>query len=252
MITKTDIQRRINFSSWQQLEQHWVDGLSERVSLIRRVFSNSVFVHPEFLPLPQSEFISQRSLHTLTSNETLNLPAGIHDLILFSPFIQWTQDVPGMLKQAYMALAEDGFFVACFFGQDTLIEFKSICAELDLKHTQGLQHRFLPTIHAKDAGMLMQRARFASPTSDIEHLSFSVPSVENLVVKLRDSGVTNAKANLHQPYIPTTILPRTFLEEANSAYAAQYPHPAGGISVTVDLIFMCGWKQPALKAIANQ
>lgn len=243
--------KRIDFHSWQQLEQHWVDGLVERVSLIRRVFSNSVFVHPEFLPLPSSEFTSQCSLIAITSLETLNLPTGVHDLILFSPFIQWTQDVPGILKQAYLALAEDGFFVACFFGQDTLIEFKSVCAELDLKYTQGLQQRFLPTIHAKDAGMLMQRAGFASPTSDIEHLSFSVPSVDNLVRSLRGSGVNNAKANVHQPYISTTMLPRSFLVDANSAYAVQHPHPLGGISVTVDLIFMCGWKQPDLKAVTR-
>ncbi len=251
MITKTNTPRRINFSSWKQLEQHWTDGLAERVSLIKRPFSNPIFVHPEFLPLPQSDFISQGSTHGVTSLETLNLPADTHDLILFSPFLQWTQDVPGMLKQAYGALAEDGFFVTCLFGQDTLIEFKSICAELDLKHTQGLQQRFLPTIHAKDAGMLMQRAGFASPTSDIEHLSLSVTSVENLVERLRDSGVNNAKENVHQPYIPTTLLSRAFLVEANSAYAAQYPHTSGGMNVTIDLIFMCVWKQSDLKAVTR-
>ena len=251
MITKTDIHHRINFNSWKQLEPHWVDGLAERVSLIKRPFSNPIFVHPEFLPLPQSEFISRSSLHAIASLETLNLPADTHDLILFSPFIQWTQDVPGILKQACLALPENGFFVGCFFGQDTLIEFKSVCAEIDLKHTQGLQQRFLPTIHAKDAGMLMQRAGFASPTADIEHFSFSVPSVYNLVKSLRDSCMNNAKAKLHQPHIPTTMLPFSFFTDANSAYAVQYPHPSGGISVTVDLIFMCGWKEPDLMAVTR-
>ena len=243
--------KRINFDSWQELEQHWFDGLAERISLITSPFSNSIFVHPQFLPLPESKLNSQSSTHLITSLETLNLPTDTHDLILFSPFLQWTQDVPGMLKQAYHSLKEDGFFVACFFGQDTLIEFKSVCAELDLKHTEGLQQRFLPTIHALDAGMLMQRAGFSSPTSDIEHISFSVTSVENLVERLRDSGVNNAKKNLHQLYILTTMLPRAFLAEANYAYAEQYPHPSGGINVTIDLIFVCGWKQSDLKAITR-
>jgi hypothetical protein len=251
MITKTHTQRRVNFSSWQQLEPHWVDGLAERISLIKRPFINSIFAHPEFLPFPKSNFTTQSSTHHIASLETLNLPAGEHDLILFSPFLQWTQDVPGMLKQAHHALAEDGFFVACFFGQDTLIEFKSVCAELDLEYIQGLQQRFLPTIHAKDAGMLMQRAGFVSPTSDIEHLCFSVPSVQCLINNLRDSALTNVKGNPAIPYIPTTRLPQTFIGEAQQSYIRQYPHSTNGINVTVDLIFMCGWKQSDLKAVTR-
>lgn len=244
--------KHINFSSWKLLEPHWSDGLAERVSLIKHPFSNAIFVHPEFLPFPESSIATLSSTHSITSLEALNLPAAKHDLVLFSPFLQWTQDVPGMLLQARRALKEGGFFVGCFFGQDTLIEFKSVCAELDLKYTQGLHQRFLPTIHAKDAGMLMQRAGFASPTSDIEHLCFSVPSVECLVSNLRDSTLTNAKRNSHIPYIPTTRLPRNFMVEANQSYTRQYPHSSGGINVTVDLIFMCGWKQADLKTITNQ
>ncbi|MDP5012520.1 MAG: hypothetical protein NWQ29_02305, partial [Alphaproteobacteria bacterium] len=90
------------------------------------------------------------------------------------------------------------------------------------------------------------------PTSDIEHFCFSVPSVEYLVSNLRDSTLTNTKKNSHIPYLPTTRLPRNFMIEANQSYVRQYPHSSGGINVTIDLIFMCGWKQADLKAIANQ
>lgn len=243
--------KRTNFTSWQELEQHWFDGLAERVSLIRYPFSNPIFVHPEFLPFPIPQGLDKAVIHRMLSLETLDLPRDNYDLILFSPFLQWTQDVPGMLKQAYDTLKENGFFVGCFFGQDTLIEFKSVCAEFDLKHTEGLQQRFLPMIHTKDAGMLMQRAGFSGPTADIEHLSFSMRSAENLVKRLRESSVNNAKKNMHQLHIPTTMLPRTFLAEANYAYAEQYPHPSGGINVTIDLIFMCGWKQTNLKVVTR-
>jgi hypothetical protein len=256
MISKTmdPQQKRLVYKTWNEFESHWVVGLADRLSLIKKVFHNPLFVYPGFLPLSEL-FQSQAELthipfHAIKSLEVLDLPAASHDLILFSPFLQWTQDVPGMLAQAYQALAEDGFFVACFFGQDTLIEFKAVCAALDLGYTQGLQQRFLPTIHTKDAGMLMQRAGFASPTADIEHLCFSVPTVESLLGRLRDSGVNNTKGNMHQTYIPTTLLPRAFLVEANCAYAALYPHLAGGLNVTVDLIFICGWKQSNLKAVS--
>ena len=243
--------KRINFSTWQQFESHWVDGLVERISLVKRPFVNPILVHPKFLPFPKSQLVDPLLTHRLASLETLTISKNTHDLILFSPFLQWTKDVPGMLKQAYNSLTEGGLFVACFFGQDTLIEFKSVCAAYDIEHAQGLQQRFLPTIHTKDAGMLMQRAGFAGPTADIEHLSFSVTSVESLVEKLRDSGMNNSMAKVScMPYIPTTMLQKTFLSAANHSYLTQYPHQSGGLNVSVDLIFICGWKQSDLKSIS--
>lgn len=240
--------KRINFGSWRQLEPYWTDGLIERTSLIRRSFSNPILVYPDFLPALCCRNFQNTSVHTISSIEVLGLSSGKHDLILFAPFLQWTQDVPGMLKQAYQALANEGFFVACFFGQDTLIEFKSICAEFDLKYMQGMQQRFLPTIHAKDAGMLIQRAGFSSPTSDVEHLCFSLESVQELISKLRGSGLTNGKTNQHIQHLSTRSLPKHFSQEIQSSYIKQHPHSVSGINVSVDLIFMCGWKQNELNA----
>jgi hypothetical protein len=148
-----------------------------------------------------------------------------------------------MLTQAYNMLIDGGFLAACFFGQDTLIEFKSVCATLDLQYTDTMQQRFLPTIHTKDAGMLMQRAGFSSSTADIEHLCFSASSVASLVESLRNSGFNNAKQNKISPYIPTPMMARTFLADASRIYEQDYPNAGGEINVTVDLIFMCGWKE---------
>ena len=240
--------KRINFDTWQELEPYWIDGLIERFSLIWRSFLRPVLVRSDSFPVLRSCKLDDVSVHTISSFEALDLPPGVHDLVLLTPFLQWTQDVPGILTQAYHALAEDGFFVACFFGQDTLIEFKSVCAELDLKYMKGLQQRFLPTIHTKDAAMLMQRAGFSSPTSDIEHLCFSLTSVDELVRKMRDSGLTNAKVTSHMPYLSTRSLPKCFYKEAQDCYIKKYPHSVTGINVSVDLIFMCGWKQSTVKS----
>jgi len=247
---------RATYASWKNLSTYWVDGLAERVSLIKQPFVRPILVHPEFLPFPEQVTnypdLTSVQLHRTSNIEVLGLPAGAHDLILFSPFLQWTHDVPGMLAQAHHALPEGGFFVACFFGQDTLCEFKSVAAALDLEHTKGLQQRFLPTIHTKDAGMLMQRAGFESPTADIEHLVFSASSVEVLVDCLRDSALTNSKNNTPISHIQNRALPRTFLAEANRIYSAQYPHKTAGITITVDLIFMCGWKNSSLMRVGTQ
>ncbi|MES2252763.1 MAG: hypothetical protein V4482_03655 [Pseudomonadota bacterium] len=247
---------RVTYATWNQLSTHWVDGLVERISLIKHPFSHPIIVHPGFLPFPEHVLrypeLTSIPFHRTANLEVLDLIVGVHDLILFSPFLQWTHDVPGMLAQAHHLLAEGGFFVACFFGQDTLCELKAISAALDLEHTNGLQQRFLPTIHTKDAGMLMQRAGFESTTADVEHLIFAVPSVEVLVAHLRDSGLTNTKKNEHTSHIPNGALPRTFLAEANRAYSAQYPHKTTGLNVTVDLIFMCGWKNSSLKRVGTQ
>ena len=233
------VHQRLTYQAWKELEPYWLDGLVERISIVTRPFASPILVHPSFLPLPDPLLSLDIQLHGINSLETLNIPTNMHDLILLSPFLQWTHDVPGVLAQAHHALAEGGFFVGCFFGQDTLVEFKSVCATLDFEQNQGLQQRFLPTIHTKDAGMLMQRAGFASPTADIEHLNFSVPSVAVLVEKLRNSGVNHIFTKRDK----IAMLPRSFCAKANDLYQTNYPHSAGGLDVTIELIYICGWKQ---------
>ncbi len=253
---------RLTFNTWNALTPHWFDGLVERASLIRRSFDTPILVHPTFLPPPPSGRLSillnEHSpsshlshtpipIHSLHDLETLCLhthnvssptPTNItqHDLILLSPFLQWTRDVPGMLVQIYQSLAEGGFFVGCFFGQDTLCEFKHVCADLDIHHHGGLCQRFLPMIHTKDAGALLQRAGFSCPTADIEHLTYHIPHVNDLIHALRNSGFNHTLIRTHPS------LPRTFLTDANKIYQSYYAN-THGLPVSIDLIFICGWKQ---------
>ncbi len=262
---------RLTFNTWNTFIPHWVDGLAERASLIRRSFHAPILVHPTFLPIPPSERLSillneplQSSppshkpipVHSLHDLETLSLHARNissppstnimqHDLILLSPFLQWTRDVPGMLVQIYQSLAEGGFFVGCFFGQDTLCEFKHVCADLDIHHHGGLCQRFLPMIHAKDAGALLQRAGFSCPTADIEHLTYHIPHVIDLIHALRNSGFNQTLITTHPS------LPRTFLTDANKIYQSRYANTRG-LPVSIDLIFICGWKQTQQTAFKKQ
>jgi SAM-dependent methyltransferase len=241
--------KRITYQTWKYLESFWVDGLNERLSLINRTFLKPIMAHPALFPKPEKSH--PQAYHFLNNLDHLDLPDSSHDLILFSPFLQWTQDVPGMLKQAYRSLSENGFFAGCFFGQDTLIELKSVCANLDLMYSDSMQQRFLPTIHTKDAGMLMQRAGFVSPTADIERLSFSVSSVKNLVDCLRNSGFNNSKINGVGEYIPTRMFTHSFSKDSIELYTQKYPNKNGGIEVSVDLIFICGWKESYSNLISS-
>ncbi len=297
---------RLTFKTWNKLSHHWLNGLIERVSLIRRSFTAPILVHPSFLPTPpsyhlssllrgcsQSPFLtnSHIRIHPLADLEILALnsyapsPSACpradtlsrsisdlheppskpmpHDLILLSPFLQWTRDVPGMLAQVYQSLAEDGFFIGCFFGQDTLSEFKHMCANLDIYHHGGLYQRFLPMIHAKDAGALLQRAGFSCPTADIEHLTYHVPHLTNLIHALRDSGfnhnpvtpsLSTSNPSAHPGATPTIppFLPRTFFTDINMAYQSNYSNAHHSLTVSVDLIFICGWKQTKQTAFEKQ
>ncbi|MDP3371619.1 MAG: hypothetical protein Q8S21_01815 [Candidatus Paracaedibacteraceae bacterium] len=233
---------RKTFQTWNALSTHWRTGLIDRASLINKRFKKPVYVQNKNYPLsnfPLCGNFNEPRIHSISNLEILDLKQNAHDLILLSPYLQWTHDVPGMLFQAYQALAEGGFFAACFFGQNTLYEFKSICAEIDLDHNKGLEQRFIPTIHTKDAAMLIQRAGFSCPTADIEHLTFNISSVKNLIIKLRNSNFNknNFSTNDKRP------LPRNFLNLANQLYKDQFSDLDQSLKVSVDLIFICGWKE---------
>lgn len=241
--------QRKTFTTWNKLNTFATNGLLDRVSLINRHFKSPLCVYNVNYPAPifslcELTNINLPKLHALSNLELLDTEKNKHDLIMFSPFLQWTQDVPGMLRQAYNTLNDDGFFIACFFGQDTLCELKEVCARVDLQYNQGLVQRFIPMIHAKDAAMLMQRAGFQDSTSDVDHLIQSTSSIENLISKLRDSGFSQHVTKT------TTLLPRTFYYEANKHYNEKFQVSKSDLRITIDLIFVCGWKNINIVRIA--
>lgn len=159
------------------------------------------------------------------------------DLVQSSLVLHWTNDVVGFLLSAKHVLRPDGFFVANFFGGDTLFELKKIFLETD---KNAISPRISPFIDIKDAGMLLQRAGFALPVADSEKIEVSYKNMFELMRHLKKIGENNALIKRRKNFTG-----KNFMLKAAELYAQKYSDSDGRITATFEIITISGWKPAA-------
>src|SRR6266446_4776175 len=90
------------------------------------------------------------------------------DLLVSGLALQFVNDLPGTLMQARRALKPDGLLLAALAGGDTLIELRQSFATAEAEIDGGISPRIIPFVDVRAAGMLLQRAGFALPVTDID------------------------------------------------------------------------------------
>ncbi len=168
--------------------------------------------------------------------EMLPFAAASFDLITSNLSLHWTNDLPGALLQARLALKPDGLFVATMLGGDTLVELRRAVMEAELAVTGGASPRLSPLTDIRDAGALLQRAGFALPVVDVETVTVTYGSLFKLVADLRGMGETNAVVQ-RNPATP----PRQLWPEAAARYHTQFAEPDGRIPATFQILTLTGW-----------
>lgn len=111
------------------------------------------------------------------------------DLIVSALNLQFVDDLPGTLIQIRRALRPDGLFLGMIMGGSTLQELRQSYLAAEAELTGGASARVLPFIDVKDAGHLLQRAGFALPVTDTEHLTVRYAHPLDLMRDLRAMGV---------------------------------------------------------------
>ena len=168
--------------------------------------------------------------------ETLPFAAASFDLIVSNLSLHWTNDLPGALLQARLALEPDGLFVATMLGGDTLVELRRATMEAELTVTGGASPRLSPLTDIRDAGALLQRAGFALPVVDVETVTVTYDTIFKLISDLRGMGETNAVLQ-RNPAIP----PRRLWPVAAERYHTLFAEPDGRIPATFQILTLTGW-----------
>jgi SAM-dependent methyltransferase len=219
-----------NHATVMKLQTLLEQALQSRIELFSRKFPVKVFHN---FSTCQVQDLSQ-DFNIEIDPEVIPFKNQSLDLALSAGPIMFTNDIPGILKQWYAALKPGGVFMAAFFGENSLIELKDcfLSAEekLNIPHTL----RFSPTIATKDAGMLMQRAEFHSPTADRTHQLFQVQSLSEILNSLKAMGGNI----LHER--STTRLSKEFLKVVEAEYHKRYASETK-LNVTIDIVCMTGW-----------
>jgi SAM-dependent methyltransferase len=169
--------------------------------------------------------------------EALPLREDSLDLVVSALALQFVNDLPGTFVQVRRALKPDGLFLAALIGGDSLLELRQsfAAAEAELEH--GASPRVAPFTDVRAIGLLLQRAGFALPVTDVERLSVRYASPFALMQDLRRMGAANALADRRR--MP---LRRGTIMRMAEIYAERFCDPDGRVRATFDIVWLSGWK----------
>ena len=210
--------------------------IEDRLSMVNRAFTAPAIVTP--FPEVWAPRIPKAKI--VPDDETLQLDASAHDLVIHATALHWSNDPVGQLIQCRRALVPDGLFIAATLGGRTLEELRSALAEAEVGLTGGLSPRVLPMGEIRDLGALLQRAGFALPVADSLPLNAEYRDALHLMHDLRQMGEGNA---LYQRL--RKMPPRVLFTEAARLYKDAFPGRDGRIKATFELVFLTGWAPDA-------
>ena len=168
--------------------------------------------------------------------EALPFGAERFDLVVAGLTLQYVNDLPGALAQIRRILKPDGLFLGVMAGGDTLRELRqaALLAEEDVHG--GASPRVAPFADVRDLGGLLQRAGFALPVADSDHVTVTYNTPLDLMRELKAMGASNVLADRRR--VPMT---RRLLLRIAERYAALFSEPDGRVGATFELLTMTGW-----------
>jgi NADH dehydrogenase [ubiquinone] 1 alpha subcomplex assembly factor 5 len=146
-------------------------------------------------------------------------------------------DLPGALIQARAALRPDGMFMVAMPGADTMYELREAMTKAEMELYDGLSPHIYPFADKQQYGALMQRAGFALPVVDSEHLQISYKTIYALFKDLKHMGEGNILTARSK-----RALSRSFYDLSEKIYRAEngFTHDER-FDVTFEIIHMIGW-----------
>jgi SAM-dependent methyltransferase len=170
------------------------------------------------------------------AQEQLPLQPASLDLVVSALALQFVNDLPGVFSQIRRALRPDGLLLAAMIGGDTLTELRQSFAAAEAECEGGVSPRVAPLADLRDVGGLLQRAGFALPVTDLDHLVVRYDNAFALMADLRRMGATNVLFERRRA--PTR---RATMLRMAQIYVERFADPDGRIRATFDVIWLSGW-----------
>src|SRR5262244_1454954 len=175
-------------------------------------------------------------LMVAADEEALPFRDGSLDLVVSALALQFVNDLPGTLVQIRRALRPDGLFIAALAGGDTLTELRQSFATAEAEIENGVSPRIIPLLDVRAAGMLLQRAGFALPVTDLDRFTVRYASPLALMHDLRRMGATNALVERSRRPLKRAVLAR-MMED----YGERFADADGRIRATFEIMWLSGW-----------
>ncbi len=196
---------------------------------------------------PSPKFCARAAIDNETiacgSLEHLSFDKASFDLVTSVLSLHWVNDLPGLLVQAKNVLKPDGLFLACLFGGGTLTELRACLIEAETDIMGGASPRISPLPGLQDMAGLMQRASFALPVADVDHITVRYDNALKLMQDLRGMGEQAAFAVREGK--PGRPLSRRIVQRAAELYRQRFADPDGRIRASFEIIWLSGWAPAA-------
>ncbi|MEC7288517.1 MAG: methyltransferase domain-containing protein [Pseudomonadota bacterium] len=161
------------------------------------------------------------------------------DLVTSVLAMHWVNDLPGLLTQIRTVLSPDGLFLGCLFGGGTLTELRTALIEAESELTGGVSPRLSPLPQLQDMAALLQRAGFALPVADLDHVTVRYTHPMKLLQDLKGMGEQAAFAQ--RPDQPRRPLSRRILARMSEIYAERFSDADGRVRASFEIIWLSGW-----------
>jgi SAM-dependent methyltransferase len=218
---------------------------------VRRVLARQPRVGTTLAAGCIAEHLPHDGRSVVADEEALPFRDGSLDLLVSALALQFVNDLPGTLVQIRRALKPDGLFLAALLGGETLTELRQALTSAEAQLTDSVSPRVAPFADVRALGLLLQRAGFALPVSDVDRVTVRYETPFALLDDLRRMGATNALVERRR-----TPLRRSILMRMAEIYAKQFADADGRIRATFEIVWLSGWaphesqQQPARRGSA--
>lgn len=238
------------FHNYSFLHDRAVAGLRDRLSDIQRNFSAPLYIgirsnndenappyNGVYLdPASRISKIASGEMRIQADEDMLPFGRNTFDLIMAAMTLHWVNDLPGALIQMRQSLKNDGAFLGCLLGGETLFELRDCLATAEMELRGGYTPRVSPFTDKQDMGALMQRTGFSLPVVDSDILTVGYRDIFHLMSDLRGMGETHITVSRNKSFTPRALFFR-----AGELYAQKYAAPDGRIDATFEFIYCIGW-----------
>ncbi len=224
------------------LVEHAAAEICSRIAVTNRTFSKVLDLFSPTTAMADALKTALPNAHItrlgdeLGSNrDHLSVEPGSFDLVVSAFGLHCSNDLPGMLIQARLALKPDGLLMAALPAEGTLSQLREAMIAAETALTGGAALRVDPFVEIKQAGALLQRTGYALPVADGETLNLRYSGVRALINDLRSIGATTAMAGSRPK------LARSFMTTLENEYAARFADDEKRIPATVRIVYLTGW-----------
>ncbi|MDF3048160.1 MAG: S-adenosyl-L-methionine-dependent methyltransferase [Candidatus Midichloriaceae bacterium] len=133
-------------------------------------------------------------------------PGHKYDLVISNLILHHENDLLKKLILYKQSLNENGVLLATLFGGGTLKQLRRILEKTELELKGGVSPRVIPMIDVKDAGRLMQMAKFSQVVATVDELATIYKNFQDMVNHPRKIGQSNCMHLRNKLYLGKNFL----------------------------------------------